>query len=340
MSIIFDQRRLPGLYQFKHETIQLCVEFIKEVIKSSSKSKMKCGQKIKDIETDLYDIFCRWNFNAIQSNHFDFDTFLPTGPFIMLIDLAYYLRRFHLELHDSLITFPFDQFERIREKARTTVPSHESQRPILCSDIQETRLQSIYKGATYDTDKKNVLSRYYYLGGLNNSLSTPPPVLSLFNSHELFGTPFNTCSKQFCSPFGDERVFGSAGSFFEFDAYQDDVVYFANPPFDDPFCDTMAERLIQQLSKKLFSLIVIIPVWDDKQQEKYGLKNFGMPFRAYNKLVDSPYFLSDTFLPKDQYPFFNYFYNRYVYISNTHVINLGKRVDIDTLVKTWLQVKK
>jgi hypothetical protein len=340
MAIHFDAKRLPGLYEFKKDTIQLCIEFIKEVIKSSSKSKMKCGQKIKDIETDLYDIFCRWNFNAIQSNLFDFETFLPTGPFIMMIDLAYYLRRFQLELHDSLVTFPFDQFELIREKAKRIQVSNETQRPINCSEVQETRLQTIYQGSDFEKDKKNLLQRYYYLGGLNNSLSTPPPVLSLFTSHELFGTPFNTCSPQFCSPFRDEKVFGSSGSFFEFDDFKEDTVYFANPPFDDPFCDTMADRLLSQLSKKKFSLIVIIPVWDNIQQEKHGLKNFGLPFRAYNKLIESPYFLSETFLPKDNYPFFNYFYNRYVYISNTHVINLGIPVDVDLLVKTWTQVKK
>ena len=188
-------------------------------------------------------------------------------------------------------------------------------------------------------DKQSLLSRYYYLGGLNNSLSTPPAVLSLFPSHELFGTPFNTCSPTYCSPFDDEKIFGSSGSFFQFNDFKDDIVYFANPPFDDTFCSTMADRLLDLLSKQLFSLVVIIPVWDKDQQDKHNLKNFGLSFKAYNSLVNSPYFIQEEFLPKNKYPFFNYFYERFVFISNTHMINLGKPVDIKFIKKEWSLIK-
>lgn len=93
----------------------------------------------------------------------------------------------------------------------------------------------------------------------------------------------------------------------------------------------MSVKLLQDLDQKLFSLVVIIPVWDDKQQDKYGLKNFGLPFNAYNLLVESKYFIKELFLPKNQFPFYNYFQEKYVYISNTHVINLGRPVNIDLI---------
>ena len=339
MSIYFNQRRLPKLYEFKKETIQLCLDFIKQVIKHSSQAKTKYGQKLKEIETDLYDIFCRWNFNAIQHGEFDLDTFLPTGSFIVLVDIAYYLKRFSIVLEDSFITFPFDQFELIRKRALLESKASFPIQSMTCSIVQEERLHSMYRGNDQDQDKQRLLSRYYYLGGLNNSLSIPPPVLGLFTSHELFGTPFNTCSPTYCSPFNDEQIFGSSGSFFTFTEYNQDTIYFANPPFDDLFCTNMAERLLEQLEIRPFHLIVIIPVWDNKQQEKYGLKNFNLPFDAYNKLVQSPFFIKEEFLSKQEFPFFNYFYKKYVYISNTHVINLGKPVDISLITSTWASIK-
>ena len=341
MEITFHVERLPALYQFKKNTIQLCLDFIKEVVKGSAHSKSRTlFSKLKEIETDLYDIYCRWNFNSIQNNTFDMDRFLPTDSFIQMEDLAYYIRRFNINLKDSLVPFPFDEFERIRNDVIKNSYSVYEEHHMKSSDVQKQRLTSIYKGDDLDTDSYKLLSRYYYLGGLNNSLSTPPPILGLFKTHELFGTPINTCSEHFCSPFDDERVFGSSGSFFEFTDYKEDTVYFANPPFDDKLCTRMANKLIEDLNKQLFSLIIIIPVWDKEQQDRYKLKNFGLSFDAYNALVQSKYFIQETFLPKNQFPFYNYFYQRYVYISNTHLINLGKPVDIMAIKNAWQGIKK
>ena len=337
--IHFNLQRLPSLYNFKLDVIQLCLSFIREVIKSSSNAKPKgIHSKLGDIETDLYDIFCRWNFNALQNDSFDLDTFLPTGEFVQMVDLAYYLNRFNIKLEDTLIPFPHQEFQRILQRASRSVKDSIPSNPP-CSDLQLSRLRSIYKGNDFDTDVRKLVSRYIYLGGLNNSLSTPPEVLSLFLSHELFGTPLNTCC-EYCSPLKDETVFDSHGSFFSFDQYQDDVVYFANTPFDDSFCTQMTDKLLKDLERKEFSLIVIIPVWDTIQQQKYKLKDFGLPFDAYNRLVTSKFFQSEIFLPKGKYPFFNYFYNKLVYISNTHMLNLGKPVDLEALQKRWLALSK
>lgn len=340
MEIQFRVERLATLYKFKKQTIQLCLQFIKDVVKNSSQAKTRTLlAKLKEIETDLYDIFCRWNFNSIQKGTFDMDTFLPTDSFIQMVDLAYYTKRFHIDLHDSLIVFPFNEFDALRISSKTN--EHESEEHYTkCSQVQKDRLMKMYKGSNLESDSSKILARYYYLGGLNNSLSTPPPILDMFPSHELFGTPINTCSPSYCSPFYDEKVFGSSGSFFEFTDYKEDVVYFANPPFDDPLCTRMSHKLIQDLERGLFSLIIIIPVWDKDQQDLYGLKNFGLPFEAYHTLVKSPYFIQETFLPKNQFPFYNYFYQKYVYISNTHLINLGKPVDIQAIKQSWKSITK
>ena len=51
MSIVFNADRLSILYHFKKDTIDLCLKFMKDVIKNSSHAKMKMCTKFKEIET-------------------------------------------------------------------------------------------------------------------------------------------------------------------------------------------------------------------------------------------------------------------------------------------------
>ena len=333
MAIEFSLQQLPKLYWFKSQTIQLCVRFISEVIRGSHRNRVRQFQtKIKDIEVDLYDLFCRWNFIALVNEEFDLETFLPTKNFIIMKDIDYYLNRFGIKMSDSFVEFPMEEFYEIR----SSLQSLSSPRSINLSATQRHRLESVYLGSDFENDTSRLLARYQYLGGLNNSLSVPPKILDLVKSHELFGTPLNTHTS-FCSPFDDEKIFSSHGSFFRFEDFQQDTVYFANPPFDDAFCTLVTDRLLQQLGKGVFQLIVIIPVWDTDEQKKYGLKDFGLPFDCYRRLVNSPYFLEDIFLEKEKYPFFNYFSQKNVYISNVHLINLGVKVDTKRIVDEWHQ---
>jgi hypothetical protein len=333
MEIQFDLDNLQHLYWFKHKTIELCIQFIQDVIRGSHRSRIRQLQsKIKDIELDLYDLFCRWNFIALVTGNFNLQSFLPTEDFIIMKDLEYYLNRFGIHMQDSFVEFPKDAFLRILSEAphqTRSVPKVSS-----LSATQRLRLESIYLGSNFEADATKLMTRYQYLGGLNNSLSVPPSILDLFPSHELFGTPLNTHTS-FCSPFNDEKVFSSNGSFFTFEEYDEEKIYFANPPFDDAFCSLVATRLLKQLEKKLFHLIVIIPVWDTDQQKKHNLKDFGLAFDCYNRLVQSPYFIEDIFLGKEKFPFFNYFSQKNVYISNVHLINLGKKVDTAKIIEEW-----
>lgn len=338
MSIQFYPDQLPILYWFKKETIALCVKFVTDVIRSSHLRKVRGFQhRIDEIQVDLYDLFCRWNFISHLKGELDLSSYLPTNTsFIIMNDLSYYLRRFGLTMGDSFVEFPYDKFSEIMEKARSKLVREDPPRPIYLSEAQQKRLQSVYVGNPdeYNINTKRLASRYQYMGGLNNSLSIPPSILDIFPSHELFGTPLNTHTT-FCSPFNDEKVFSSCGSFFEFSDYKEDVVYFANPPFDDVFCSHMATRLLEQLAIRPFHLIVIIPVWDTDEQKKHKLKDFGLPFDGYRRLVNSPYFLEDNYLEKESYPFYNYFTQRNVFISNVHLINLGLKVDTKQLIEQW-----
>ena len=333
MAIQFKLELLPRLYWFKSQTVQLCIKFITAVIRGSHLSRVRQLQsRLKDIEVDLHDLFCRWNFISLVKKQFSLETFLPQGDFIIMKDLEYYLSRFGIKMADSFVEFPYAEFEQIRNNPGVS----SCPRQLGLSATQLSRLESVYTGLDFESDSKKLLARYQYLGGLNNSLSVPPRILDLFPSHELFGTPLNTHTR-FCSPFQDEAVFSSHNSFFDFNEYREDVVYFANPPFDDAFCTLVADRLLEKLREKPFQLIVIIPVWDSEEQRKHGLKDFGLPFDCYRRLVESEFFLEDLFLEKEKYPFFNYFSQKQVYISNVHLINLGHRVDTQKLLEAWTQ---
>jgi hypothetical protein len=339
MSIRFAHDALPVLYQFKRATIALCVQYVRDVLNASHRRRIHgLQQRINEIETDLYDLFCRWNFVALAHQRYLTDRCLPTdSQFIVLKDLYYYLQRFGVDAQESLVPFPLERFETILRVAHEGSQTHPPPRAMYPSDAQTRRMKSVYRGTEYSADVTKLLARYQYLGGLNNSLSVPPAVLDTFRSHELFGTPLNTHTS-FCSPFADEAVFSSSGSFFQFSAFDADTVYFANPPFDEKFCDDVADRLLEQLAQRVFQLVVIIPVWDTEVQKARGLKDFHLPFMCYRKLVQSPYFLSEHFLDKDAYPFYNYFSQRMVFICNVHLINLGVRVDTEALMKAWKKI--
>lgn len=338
MSIQFALDALPVLYQFKRATIALCVQYVRDVLHASHRRRIQgLQQRLSEVETDLYDLFCRWNFVALAHGRYLTDRCLPVDTeFVVLQDLYYYLQRFGVDAKESLVAFPMDQFAGILRAAHDGTATHAPPRAMYPSEAQSRRMKSVYRGAQYSADVARLLARYQYLGGLNNSLSVPPAVLDTFRSHELFGTPLNTHTS-FCSPFADEAVFSSSGSFFHFTAFDDDTVYFANPPFDEKFCDDVADRLLEQLAQRAFKLVVIIPVWDTDVQKQRGLKDFHLPFMCYRKLVSSPYFLSEHFLDKDSYPFYNYFSQRMVFICNVHLINLGVPVDTEALMKAWFK---
>jgi uncharacterized protein with GYD domain len=120
MAIQLSIDGLPALYQFKRDTIALCIEYAREVLASSHKTKIRrVDDRLAEIKTELYDIFCRWNFVALARGGFDLVTCLPSDDsFVILTDLYYYLRRFGVEAGDSIVEFPHEAFRAILETAK------------------------------------------------------------------------------------------------------------------------------------------------------------------------------------------------------------------------------
>ena len=161
---------------------------------------------------------------------------------------------------------------------------------------------------------------------------------------ELFGTPLNTCSHFYCSPFPDEvTLFSSQGSFFNFHMYTANTVYLANPPFDDCICTKMAMKIshdIEYYNTLSICYIIILPVWDSIQQQLHNLPDYNMTFTAYNLLLNSPYFKLEMYLPKYEYPYYDYNNDSYVYVSHTHIIQLGNYSgDLSGILSKWRDIQ-
>jgi hypothetical protein len=208
-----------------------------------------------------------------------------------------------------------------------------------------TRLHGLYRGIPEEFTQ--------YLHCVNSSgniiemtdtihLSMPP----IFHGVELFGSCINTHNRDFCSVFEIERIFGSLGSFWDYNFHMDNL-YLCNPPFDEILIERMSMKLISDLKETQYNVVVVvsIPVWDIKSQRSIKLKEYNMPFSGYEKLIGSDYLMEKVILNKDDYKYWNYVTGKSVASSYTHLIvlsNLGynmykKTFNLYNFTEMWRQ---
>lgn len=203
-------------------------------------------------------------------------------------------------------------------------------KPIKISKIQYDNAKKNYILDKFDIEIFHnylylVAARYIKIGSTNHHCSLPPSVITFsLSKMELFGSPINTCSEQYCSPFYDiEKVFGSAGSFFTFELSSG--IYSLDPPYDDDIMACAMERAIEMLETvKNITFICCIPVWDQESQIKHGFKVHAKEnFRALSIAQESKFLCSSEVLEKQLYPFYHYFLDQYIGVSNTHLLVLS-----------------
>jgi hypothetical protein len=212
---------------------------------------------------------------------------------------------------------------------------------------QYNRLRQLYRGkAGYFHDAAHdLLERYHFFGGLNGHLAMPPHLYP-GSAIELFGTPLNT-SHPFCSPFAAEAVlWSSMGSFFNYELKAG--FYTANPIFDDAVMERMAERLLQQLKaaqdrKEKIDVLITLPIWDPLTQIELGLENSLTDFVALDRLRSSAFFKQSQTLLKLSCPYFDYFSEQHVPVSNTHLILLSNydpsAINVKLIAEAWGKVR-
>ncbi len=203
------------------------------------------------------------------------------------------------------------------------------EKPIKISIVQYNRAKSIFTlKMNLDLFHKYLFlisSRYAKIGSTNNHCSMPPRVIDFTMSKmELFGSPINTCSQQYCSPFYDiEYIFGSAGTFFNFEFSPG--VYSLDPPYDDTIMTEAIKRAIEALENiKEITFICCIPVWDEVSQKKYNLPLHRKgDFKAFELAEQSGFLSSNEVLDRSEHPFYHYFLDQYIGVSHTHLLVLS-----------------
>ncbi len=214
----------------------------------------------------------------------------------------------------------------------------------LISARQMARIKKAYTGTNFEADKNMLINVYSFIGITAVHLSIPP----FLRTHELFGSPLNTTA-DYCSPFEFERAFGSSGNFFEFDivASKHNILT-CNPPFVEDIMRMAAERLVSELDRAAAAgitktIVITIPVWDPETQRRLRLKDYGMPFAAFDILKGSKYFLEHDVLDKFKYRYYDYYKNKLIPACFSHLIIFGNgrpAITASEVKKKWLAAAK
>lgn len=192
----------------------------------------------------------------------------------------------------------------------------------------------------FEKNYKKLVSLYQLIGINNMQLSIPP----IFSGVELFGSPFNTHNKEYCSLFAFEKIFNSLGSFWKYNFHKDGI-YLCNPPFDNTIIERMSKKLIEDINNTKHEIIVVItiPVWNTESQKILGIKDYNMDFEGYYSLMNSQYLKNNSILNKNKYQYWNYYTEEKVSVSYTHLIILSNmsnikykyEFDIENFMRKW-----
>jgi len=299
----------------------------------------------------------RWLFNAIKNGKNPFVGQCTAADFIPMEDLKYLFSK-----HEDLVQYVDHQFDwtwinaLFEQESECDQPGHlhvlrgvdvvaftyrNKPYSLLNShslrSAQYDRVQKLYSGdpKMMNTYITILLSRYDACGINNKHYAVPPKVIEYSGARtELFGSPFNTCCAEYCSPFPDiEKYFGSLGSFFDIGLLSSGI-YFMNPPYDEQFIYDAVIKVLQSLETKAEIIVIAnLPMWDAESQESHKGRRFtDKPFRALQELEKSRFIKSRAMLRYENHLFYDYYSGKLIPTADTHLIVLG-----NTTYKTTAQ---
>lgn len=328
------------------------------------------GEKVKmrDVKVQHYfeRAFTRWIFNTVMKGINPFVDLITAEQFISEGDIIYFgrkhncLQRFE-NFNWSWLTVKFKQIwetnavpcGRIKKSVmddKVSLQYEWSALDVVSYNIPSPmyeRASSLYTGPQDKKDENILLliSRYDACGTTNNHCSMPPNIVSFCNiTTEMFGSPVNTCAIQYCSPFPDiEQNFRSLGSFFDPNLRFSTGVYLCNPPYDEYIMSAVASKVINALeSSAEITVIMILPVWDSKsQKEVKGRLDLGMEFVAYGMLLRSGFIRSKIVLNFATHPFFDYYLDAPVKVTDTHLMvlsNTNCELNVIDISQQWAKL--
>ena len=303
--------------------------------------------------------FIRWIFNVIRRGKNPFTEKLIADDFISEHDLNYFFQKYPSLIRSQLDwKWLNDDFERINQ-----IPSMSRDVPlekfvsgdrvilsyggriqtISLKQYENAKRLSVINDQFLDARVMILLSRYEACGSTHNHCAVPPRVVKYANIRtELFGSPFNTCLDQYCSPFSDiECDFGSLGSFFDFE--MGTGVYLMNPPYDEELIQDAMTIVIQRLRTKCeITVIVVFPVWDAESQESHKGKVFSnKKFQALETAETSGFVKSQCLLTYTKHKFYDYYQDKMIAVADTHLIimsNTRCNLTAHELSVEWAQI--
>ena len=309
--------------------------------------------------------FVRWIFNVIRKGYNPFLHVITAEEFVSMTDVQYYIDK-HANasgLKDFSWMWLNEKFRAIHNNSQAVVPEKITKTKYedkICLSYEWSKNDKIgceiglkmYDRACslYTGDPKYLdlyvlvlISRYEACGSTNNHSSVPSGVVKFCEaSVELFGSPFNTCCEQYCSPFVDVEVFfGSLGSFFDFE--MGTGVYVMNPPYDEDIMSEAVKRAISALKTSAeITIIVVLPVWDPKTQKKRKSQSMSTrEFKALEMIQASNFVKSQTLLGFKSHKFFDYYSNSLICITDAHLIvmsNTTTTLVAEDISLEWIRV--
>ncbi len=322
MSLVEELEKIKRLEKYKKGLFSYLSKYLVTYTEISSKDALRIIRKS----------FGRWYFDGITAGKIV--DFIPKEDIVCIQDLKYIFKKVEKEYvpYKPFVFYFYEQksyssYEE-PEIVRHNVPESNKisfevdKYNYSISNIQYGRLRDLYVGPPGYLDDSIIMLLIYYgfIGSKNNHLSVPPPIIG-GKITELFGSPLNTCAFQYCSPLKVDKRFSSLGSFFDYQFHSG--VYLANPPFVADVMSVMAEKLLQGLKEvENITIYVVIPVWDNEALLR------GVSYKAWDILKESPFMVDHRLLDQFSYPFYDYYNDQYIPVSDTHFILLSNNPDL------------
>jgi hypothetical protein len=288
---------------------------IVELLEQYKISLINLGKSYEE-KSFLEDSFSRWYFNVPKHN------IIPKNNLVITTDLEYANKNKKCKFNINLILYISDKlFKETIFKINKLKNERYINQDNLISTSQLEHLHKLYCGKKFEEDKNKLIALYNLIGANGIHLSIPP----IFTGIELFGSPLNT-HNLYCSPFEIEKKFSSLGSFFNFNiAKSKESIFTCNPPFDEELMNKMVIHLEKNLiaSKSPKTIIITIPVWDSESQKKIGIRDYGLDFSPYTKLMSSKFLIEHDILDRALYPYWDYYQQKILAVSYTHLIILA-----------------
>lgn len=371
MQIISPNARGVDNVDFNLEhTMVRCIIELRNVITNSLSAQISANP----VKTKIFfkRAFTRWMFNIVRKGKNPFTDDITVKDMVVDDDVSYFfnknpgvagdaanidwsdideylkqISKLRNDIYEGYGNDCQDTFQKTMDNSRVVYTYHHRFTGQVES-YQMTRSQWEHAAAVYQGDPALmddyiclVIARYTACGTNKNHCSAPPKVIEFVRAQcELFGSPINTCLTQYCSAFPDiEHVFGSLGSFFEFEFRTG--IYFMNPPYDEELMESAMNKIMRAMETEVeITVIAVIPVWDAESQEEFrGRVHVEKDYTTFNIVKGSQYLRSHTILDFRQHYFYNYYMDKSMPVADAHLLvisNTDYYFTATEIAKKWV----